>query len=174
MNVFCMLARVNMTLGTIYIYIYLGHNMTSYTRDVSHRCMCIYIYRSKKLTIISRLNTFIRARVDYLPPSHVFYLVTACRTSDDLSSCSLNDLDTLVFVLPNTDMDDNCLMVNCLFPNKPSHVKHITSIVCYISWNYLYNNLPLCTFFQAIHIYVYNAMLGYLCPFNLYIVNVVL
>ncbi|KAF2361097.1 Type I phosphodiesterase/nucleotide pyrophosphatase/phosphate transferase [Trinorchestia longiramus] len=72
----------------------------------------------------------IRSRVDYLTPSHVFYIVSSCHSSSgldmedpDLSKCSSDELDVLAFVFPNTELDDNCLM------NDRDYCRyHLTSI----------------------------------------------
>jgi len=51
----------------------------------------------------------IRSRVDFLPPSHVFYLVAHCEGAP-LDGCPLPRLTLLPLLLPNTDCDDGCKM----------------------------------------------------------------
>ncbi|XP_018023843.1 uncharacterized protein LOC108679668 isoform X2 [Hyalella azteca] len=59
----------------------------------------------------------IRSLVDFLTPSHVFYIVSSCKTSagfdldeTDLRKCASDELDVLAFVFPNTKLNDNCQM----------------------------------------------------------------
>lgn len=56
--------------------------------------------------------------MEYLIPSHVFYLVSSCNPESgfdayetDLRKCPLEDLDTMAFIFPNTELNDDCLMV---------------------------------------------------------------
>jgi len=53
----------------------------------------------------------IRSRVDYLTPSHVFFVVTSCDDDDvTLAACPLPLLRALPLLLPNTDRDEGCKM----------------------------------------------------------------